>query len=204
MKTWVSNWLSPWLLFLFFIAPPITRAAVERPTALIPVGLMETNQIIGLTHWQVKKADLLCTVREVRGKNGPLPIRTLSFYSTTNRIPSQPVLVLQKTVNYVFFAMYPTRDVDGDFMTVWQGASGYHVELFHHAGKAISCVLESGCNLPPELAWSSHEEKTPVVLLTSTRGSNNPKDWGTRIYRWNGKEYALEKQVGYLTRHSGL
>ncbi len=91
-------------------------------------------------------------------------------------------------------------------MTVWQGGSAYHFYVFNYSDRKVRVALEAGSKSPPEIVGSiASPRNRPYILATDTMGfPTDSKKWKTKIYIWNGHEYALLETVKFGRRLTRL
>lgn len=89
-------------------------------------------------------------------------------------------------------AIYPTRDVNGLLVTVWQGGSAYHVRAFVYRDARVVQVMDAGTYFFPELL-DVDGDGSPELLIRETGGQLAPdaRLLGTKIvaYKWDGKKF---------------
>src|SRR6266496_5444373 len=118
------------------------------------------STVVSATHWRMPNETLTCLVRE--------PERELTVHRQTERRISE-IFRFKSDVRLI--SMYPLWDSSGDLMTVWQGGSAYHFNVFCYSGSKVRLVLEAGSKSPPEIitAINSRDQK-PYILATDTMG----------------------------------
>jgi hypothetical protein len=165
-------------------------------TCFYPLLRAQTNSQIARVSWPQTKGNIVCEVRERRASSSDkLPTRELSFIDSHEK----QTMVLQTPDR--FLAMYPLSDIDSLFVTVWVGGSAYHVNVFTWKDNKPECVLENGSKTFPETVFDITKTGDSFFLLSDCPGGpDDPANWITKCYRWNGSKMTLVKEVPATAR----
>jgi hypothetical protein len=155
------------------------------------VSAGQTNNLIAHVSWPRSDTAVICEVHELFPTNSnDLPTRELSFIDSHGKRT-----IAIKTPDS-FLSMYPIGDEDALFMTVWVGGSAYHISVFTWKDNQPNCVLESGSKTFPEIVFDVTKSSNTFFFLNDCPGGpNNPANWITICYRWDGKKMILLKKV---------
>jgi hypothetical protein len=133
-----------------------------------------------VTSWDVGRI-LTCTVNDVT-VNG-YRVRMLTIADDRN------VLLEVKDPARVV-ALFPTRDLNGLLVSVWQTGSAYRVKAFAHNDSKVECVLDQGTYYFPEL-FDVDGDGSAEILIRERSDSNalNEKRIGSKVtaLKWDGK-----------------
>jgi hypothetical protein len=156
-----------------------------------PLLKAQTNGQIARISWPQKKGNVVCEVREQRpSSSDDLPTRELLFIDQHGK----HTIGLQTSDS--FLAMYPLSDREGLFVTVWMGGSAYHVNVFVWKDNKPESVLEDGSKTFPEIVFDVTKTGDPLVFLNDCPGGpDDPANWTSKCYRWDGKKMSLLKEV---------
>ncbi len=154
------------------------------------VSAGQTNNLIAHVSWPRSDTTVLCEVHEQRPTNSDdLPTRKLSFIDSHGK----HIITVQTPDS--FLAMYPIGDENALFVTVWMGATAYHVLVFTWQDNKPYCVLESGSKAFPEILFDTQLGDTLFFLNDCPGGPDDPANWITRRYRWHSKKMIPLKTV---------
>jgi hypothetical protein len=91
-------------------------------------------------------------------------------------------------------ALFPTRDLNGFLVTVWQGGSAYRVRVFVFGDSKVRMVLDEGTYYFPEL-FDVDGDGTVEFLLRGRSDANTRDERliGSQLtaYKWDGKTFSL-------------
>jgi hypothetical protein len=148
------------------------------------------NSQIARALWPHKGLTVVCEVLEQRPTNSDdLPIRELSFIGSRGKH-----FTAIQTADH-FLSMYPIGDEDALFVTVWVGGSAYHTSVFTWKDNRPSCVLESGSRTFPEIVFDVTQSGDAIFFLNDAPGGpDDPANWTTKCYRWNGEAMTFIKK----------
>jgi hypothetical protein len=156
----------------------------------------QTNSQISRAIWPNSGLNVVCQVCEQSPTNSDhLPESELSFTD-----PHGKHFIAIQTADH-FLSMYPIGDDDGLFVTVWVGGSAYHINVFVWEDNKPVCVLESGSKSYPEIIFDVTKSHDIFFLLNDAPGGpDDPENWVTRRYRWDGEKMLNLKKVPAIKR----
>ncbi len=146
--------------------------------------------------WPIHNSTVVCEVHEQSSAPDDLQTRELLFtdsygnHITAIRTPDS------------FLSMYPISDESDLFVTVWVGGSAYHIRVFTWKDNKPYCVLDDGSKNFPEIVFDAGN--TFFFLSDAPGGPDNPTNWKTKCYQWNGETMAFIKEVSSGLRFEDL
>jgi hypothetical protein len=177
----------------------LTGSAAELKSGNGFAALKQAN-MVAFSKWMVNRREFNCVVFQSPSGTNPLPVRTLSIYGP-NSVTFEHA-VFKVDLDDGFIGMWPTKDENGDLVTLWEGPTAYHLEIIGFLNGKLEKLLSVGASIPPEIVYLSETNEKPCILITDTLGRGEPDKWRTSIYRWNGKTYKLTRSVAYRSRFS--
>lgn len=184
---------------------PIWGSCEERESEEITLStIIKSESVLAMNYWDVDDITLLCliTLHSVKVDDNTYPDRRLTFYK---KIGDKFNKLYQFKPGDYFLSMYPTSD-NGNLVTVWVTGSAYRFYIFSFIDKEIKLVLDEGSKLMPEIVDIDNNGEDEILISSGNylidaktkKVLSYPES--TRIYKWNGKSYALIKTVPWKTR----
>lgn len=141
--------------------------------------------------WDVGRDNpLICEVREEN--TGNYEVQVFSIIDNANS--HRKIIYKHKTIDQPI-SIFPTKDVGGVLITIWESGSGYHIKAFSYSDQKIHEVLNSGSKYMPELV--NMENGGIKIIITKTEANKPIK---AMIYSWAGKKYVLQNTVSWEDR----
>jgi hypothetical protein len=181
----------------------LVTSTVPQTAGASPVGQAApppTEGPLAASSWSpTTKDDFMCTVTEAGDRRADaLPTRTLSVARVGVKPPA--VLFRFDTAD-TLVGMMPLGEVESRLLTVWMGATGYHIRVFAYTGAKVRQVLDTASRAFPEFVFDAFSHETILVTeLTLENGEWTATRGMTQVHKWTGREYELLGRVPWARR----
>ncbi len=98
-------------------------------------------------------------------------------------------------------ALVPLGDTNSRLLTVWMGATGYHIRVLAYLHRTVRIVLDTASRAFPEFRLDeSARESILVTELKFEGGEWTPAHGTTQVFSWTGSSYERIGRVPWKVR----
>jgi hypothetical protein len=151
-----------------------------------------------LVHWSSNEMEILCSVKEDQSHS-----MILSFYKDT--LEKNNILFFYNSGGDSPISLFQDKDDSGNFITVWQSGSAYHIVVFGVINGKIEKALDTGAKCFPEFVFNKNNDYNIIIsehqwLVDRKTNDKALVPQSAYIYKWNGVKYIKSDKTKWSQR----